>query len=1106
MPEAVVLIILHRLRNPRGLPLATTLGGRGERVHSDAWRSAQAVETCAVGVRYCAFTFRAARASARVPRWHRLLRTFAWRRWAILALGLICAIGGTSQEALASAGCNAVNAGQWNETLTDTTATLTGNFLAGDILHVSLNGGGTQGGDAIYEFSGSLQAGGGGELNGPVSYSFTAATSGSGSLFAESQGNSTLQFISTITCTPAPPVVTSISPTRGPTGSATTVTITGTSFTGATYISLPCSVFTSLCGGVNTGQILYGSVTPISDTEITATLPSGGSGTIDVIVETVTVVGSQDFFVAGTPTAADQFTYYTVPSANTAVSVVTLTEFESVSVTPVTGSGGLAPLTYSVSPGLPAGLSMNSATGAITGAPTVTSAARSYTVTVTDAANQRATAGFNLMVNAAVQPASAQDAYITNSSDNTVSVIATASNTVAATIPVGSFPTGVAVSPDGSTVYVANAADNTVSVIATASNTVTATIPVGSFPFGVAVTPDGSAVYVTNLEDNTVSVIATASKTVTATIPVGSGPRGVAVTPDGSTVYVTDYGGNTVSVIATASNTVTSTITVGNSPQGVAVTPDGSTVYVTNTGGNTVSVIATASNTVTSTITVGNSPQGVAVTPDGSTVYVANQSDFTVSAIATASNAVTATIPVGSVPTGLAVTPDGSAVYVANQGDNTVSVIATASNTVATIVVVRTNPVAFGSFIRPPPAVARISPASGPPGGGTSVTITGTDFTGATAVTFGGSAATQFTVNSISSITAIAPAGSGTVDVTVTNGLTSAANAADRFTYVPTLTLTSTASSATQVGQSYSQTNAAGGGTPSYTYSVSIGEPPAGTSLNTTTGTVSGTPTTAGAFSYQIKVTDSGSLTQTATQTVSGTIAPATLTLTATASSTTQLGQFYRQTNVASGGTTPYTYSLSTGTLPPGTTLSTSTGVVFGTPTAAGMFNYTIKVTDSGSPARTATQASNGVINPPAPTVTAVSPNRGSTAGGTSVTITGANLTGATAVSFGGVAATNVTVVSGTSITATSPAGNAGTVDVTVTTAGGTSATGAADKFAYGENRSWVSAVSGNDANPCTVTSPADTAPQRPSPTTTLAQAFSGDTIDIVLTPARLAR
>jgi YVTN family beta-propeller protein len=50
----------------------------------------------------------------------------------------------------------------------------------------------------------------------------------------------------------------------------------------------------------------------------------------------------------------------------------------------------------------------------------------------------------------------AQNAYITNSSDNTVSVIATGTNTVTATIPVGGFPFRVAVTPDGSKVYVAN--------------------------------------------------------------------------------------------------------------------------------------------------------------------------------------------------------------------------------------------------------------------------------------------------------------------------------------------------------------------------------------------------------------------------------------------------------------------------------------------------------------------------------------------------------------------------------------------------------------------------------------------------------------------------
>ena len=85
----------------------------------------------------------------------------------------------------------------------------------------------------------------------------------------------------------------------------------------------------------------------------------------------------------------------------------------------------------------------------------------------------------------------------------------------------------------------------------------------------------------------------------------------------------------------------------------------------------------------------------------------------------------------------------------------------------------------------------------------------------------------------------------------------------------------------------------------------------------------------------------------------------------------------------------------------------------------------------------------------PAPTVTSVSPNKGSTAGGTVVTITGTNLTGATEVKFGTTAATGVEVKSATEVKATSPAHAAGTVDVTVTTPGGTSATGAGDKFTY---------------------------------------------------------
>jgi YVTN family beta-propeller protein len=144
----------------------------------------------------------------------------------------------------------------------------------------------------------------------------------------------------------------------------------------------------------------------------------------------------------------------------------------------------------------------------------------------------------------------------------------------AATIPVGTLPYGVAVTPDGKHAYVTNEGSNNVSVIDTATNTVeAATIPVGTFPQGVAITPDGEHAYVANFRSNNLSVIATASNTVVATIPVGTFPRGVAVTPDGKHAYVANYGSDSVSVIDTATNTVMATVGVGNGASGVGIIP-----------------------------------------------------------------------------------------------------------------------------------------------------------------------------------------------------------------------------------------------------------------------------------------------------------------------------------------------------------------------------------------------------------------------------------------------------------------------------------------------------------------------------------------------------
>ena len=96
------------------------------------------------------------------------------------------------------------------------------------------------------------------------------------------------------------------------------------------------------------------------------------------------------------------------------------------------------------------------------------------------------------------------------------------------------------------------------------------------------------------------------------------------------------------------------------------------------------------------------------------------------------------------------------------------------------------------------PAVTGISPVSGPWVGGTSVTITGSGFSGATAVEFGTAAASSFSVNSAGTqITAVSPAAAaGAVDVTVvTAGGTSLTSSADEFSYLPTNSVTTLVSS-----------------------------------------------------------------------------------------------------------------------------------------------------------------------------------------------------------------------------------------------------------------------------------------------------------------------
>jgi YVTN family beta-propeller protein len=165
----------------------------------------------------------------------------------------------------------------------------------------------------------------------------------------------------------------------------------------------------------------------------------------------------------------------------------------------------------------------------------------------------------------------------------------------------------------GTRAYVTNEGSGTVSVIDTATNSVVASVNIGSEPTDNAISPDGKHVYASNNLSGTVSVIDTATNSVTATINVGANPYGVVVSPDGSHAYVATYSGN-VEIIDTATNSVTGSIAVGPAV-GIAISSDGAHLYVSHTASNTVSVIDTTTDAVVDTITVEHGPEYLALAP-----------------------------------------------------------------------------------------------------------------------------------------------------------------------------------------------------------------------------------------------------------------------------------------------------------------------------------------------------------------------------------------------------------------------------------------------------------------------------------------------------------
>jgi gliding motility-associated-like protein len=299
-----------------------------------------------------------------------------------------------------------------------------------------------------------------------------------------------------------------------------------------------------------------------------------------------------------------------------------------------------------------------------------------------------------IMATITATPASLSYAYIANSANGTVSVISTQTKTVVATIPVGSYPFGIAISPDNTLVYVVNSSSANVSVISTATNTVIATIPVGIAPQVVAFSRDGTRAYVAS-NNNTISIIDPATHTVINSIHTAAAPQGIVVSADGSKIYVSNNLAGTISVIDPITGTVLNTITVGSFTCGIALNPAGTRLYTANAGSNTMSVINTATNTVIASPGVPGNPQFVTVSPDGSKVYVASWTGY-ISVFNAATNVNITTVPESS-PRSIGLTPDGLSIYlVSGSGYVDVQDLTFSNNT---RIPVGTNPGAYGNFM-----------------------------------------------------------------------------------------------------------------------------------------------------------------------------------------------------------------------------------------------------------------------------------------------------------------------------------------------------------------------------------------------------------------------
>ena len=661
-----------------------------------------------------------------------------------------------------------------------------------------------------------------------------------------------------------------------------------------------------------------GGTPPVNFTLNSGTLPPGlalsaagvlsgtptGSGTFPITVKVTDVGGC----TAVGPTYNLVIACHPVTVTNPATSTGTATVAFSQTFTQ---SGAVGGATFSLNSGtLPVGLSLSSA-GVLSGTPTQTG---SFPITV-KVVDGQGCAGIGSTYTLVI---GCQTITVTNPATNTGVAAAAFSQTFTAGNTIGAVTFSTASTlPAGLTLSSAGVLSGTPTQTGTFPIVVKATDANGCFGNGATynLTITCQTITVNNPATNTGTVNAAFSQTFTAPAAIG---------------------------------TKTFTINSGTLPAGLTLSAAGVLSGTpTQTGSFPITVKATDANGcfgigATYTLTIGcqtitvNNP----ATSSG-TVNVAFSQTFTTT---NSIGAVTFTLNSGTLPTGITLSSAGVLSGTPTQtGSFPITVHAVDANGCSANGATYTLIIGCQVITVTNPATT-----SGVAGTAFSQTFTQSNAAGGASFSLNSGTLPAGLTLSAAGVLSGTPTQTGsfpiTVKVTDGNGCTGIGGTYNLVINCQTITVTNPATTTGTAGTAFSQTFTQTGGIGTTTFSILSGTLPAGMTFHSATGVLDGTPTQTGSFPLVVRATDSNGCTgDGATYTL--VIGCQTITVTNPVTTTGTAGTPFSQSFSQSGSIGGATFSLNSGSLPAGLTLSAA-GLLSGTPTQTGSFPITVKVTD----------------------------------------------------------------------------------------------------------------------------------------------------------------